>query len=347
MQLHEFDYHLPKELIAQTPLKERDQSKFLVLNRTTGELTHRRFFELPDLLDANTVLVLNESRVIPARLTFELGNGMAEILLIRALSHSRWECMVKPGAKFQVGDTIDLDEDLTVDIVDILSNGLRVIEFHCDDFDAYLKQKGQMPTPPYIKETLKDKERYQTIYSHTEGSVAAPTAGLHFTDRVFEALKQKGVQIEKVTLHVGLGTFQSVKTERIEDHPMHSEWFELKPEVAERLNAAKKADKRIVAVGTTSVRVLESCSTDDGFLQAQADDTNLYIYPGYHWKFVDGMITNFHVPKSSLMMLVSSLATPKDATDKMAGRDLILKAYEEAKKQGYRFFSFGDAMMIV
>jgi len=336
MNLTDFDYHLPKEFIAQKPLEKRDQSKLIVLDRKTGSWTHHQFLDLPEILDPNSVLVLNESRVIPARLKFKLGNGQAEILLIKPLSEDVWECMVRPGPKFDAETEIRVDEDLSLFVENITPHGLRTIEFKCDDFDKYLKAHGQTPLPPYIKEQIDDPERYQTIYAKTEGSVAAPTAGFHFTDKVFKDLKEKGIQTEFITLHVGLGTFQPVKTEEIEEHKMHSEWFELDEETAKHLNQAKKEGRKIVAVGTTSVRVLESCTDENGNLKPQAGETDIFIYPGYQWKFVDELITNFHVPKSTLLMLVSSFAD----------RELILEAYEEAKEKNYRFFSFGDAMYI-
>jgi len=336
MNLADFDYHLPKEFIAQKPLPIRDQSKLMVLGRETESISHHQFFELPEVLDKDSVLVFNESRVIPARLQFELGNGKAEILLIKPIHEGIWECMVRPGPKFIPDTEIEVDEELRLSVKDITAHGLRTIEFKCDNFDKYLKAHGQTPLPPYIKEKLDDPERYQTIYAKTEGSVAAPTAGFHFTDEVFKGLNEKGIQTEFVTLHVGLGTFQPVKTEEIEDHKMHSEWFELPDDVAKRLNEAKKTGKKIIAVGTTAIRVLESCSDDNGQLKSQINETDIFIYPGYKWKFVDQMITNFHVPKSTLLMLVSSFAS----------REFILKAYEEAKEEKYRFFSFGDSMYI-
>ena len=336
MNLADFDYHLPKEFIAQKPLKERDQSKLMVLDLATKSISNHQFFELPDLLDPNSVLVFNESRVIPARLKFELGNGHVEILLIKPTAESTWECMVRPGSKFEPGTKIEVDEELEFIVKDITPHGLRTIEFKCSDFDKYLKDHGQTPLPPYIKEPIDDPERYQTIYAKTEGSVAAPTAGFHFTDNIFRKLKEKGIQTEFTTLHVGLGTFQPVKTETIENHKMHSEWFELDEEVAKRLNEAKQVGKKIVAVGTTAIRVLESCTNNNGELQPQSGETNIFIYPGYQWKFVDEMITNFHVPRSTLLMLVSSFA----------GREFILKSYEEAKDKSYRFFSFGDSTYI-
>ena len=339
MNLSDFDYNLPDELIAQEPLIDRDQSKLMVLNRKNESIDHHRFFELPELLDSNSVLVFNESRVIPARLKFKIGDVDAEILLIKSLDENNWECMIKPGKKFKSGADVQIDSKCSLHVKDILDNGLRTIQFHCDDFKGYLKEYGHTPTPPYVKDYQGDSERYQTVYSKTEGSVAAPTAGFHFTDKVLSELREKGIQTEFVTLHVGLGTFQPVKTDDVTDHQMHSEWFELTEEVADRLNQAKQAGKKIIAVGTTSVRVLESCAEGaigQSRLQAQSGETDIFIYPGYQWKFVDQLITNFHVPKSTLLMLISSFAN----------RDFVLKAYEEAKNKRYRFFSFGDSMMI-
>lgn len=338
MNLSDFDYELPKELIAQKPLELRDHSKLMCLDRSTQSIEHHQFFELPELMDANSVLVFNESKVIPARIKFALGNGKGEILLIKQVSDEDeiWECMVKPGAKLTEGAELKIDPQLSFKIEGVLDNGLRRIRFHTDHFAQWLVENGHTPTPPYVKEELEDSNKYQTVYAKTEGSVAAPTAGFHFTDKVFEDLKAKGIQTEFVTLHVGLGTFQPVKTERINQHQMHSEWFELDPETAQRLNEAKYAGKKIVAVGTTSVRVLESAASKEGYLEPQSGETDIFIYPGYKWKIVDQLITNFHVPKSTLLMLVSSFAN----------RDFILEAYETAKQEQYRFFSFGDSMWI-
>ncbi len=336
MNLSEFDYELPKSFIAQKPLQKRDHSKLMVLNRDKRSISHHQFFELPELLDSNSVLVFNQSKVIPARLSFKLGNGKGEILLIKALSEKTWECMVRPGPKFKAGNEIEIDPQLSLSIKSITTHGLRVIEFNVDDLNAYLKQNGQTPLPPYVKEKIEDSNRYQTIYAKTEGSVAAPTAGFHFTEDVFKNLKEKGIETAFVTLHVGLGTFQPVKTEKIEEHQMHSEYYELSEETAKQLNTAKKAGKKIIAVGTTSVRVLETAANEDGKLVAGSGETDIFIRPGYRWKFIDGLITNFHVPKSTLLMLVSALA----------GKEFILEAYETAKENNYRFFSFGDSMFI-
>ncbi|MBN2087041.1 tRNA preQ1(34) S-adenosylmethionine ribosyltransferase-isomerase QueA [Candidatus Peregrinibacteria bacterium] len=337
MQLSDFDYSLPKKFIAQKPLEKRDQSKLMVLNRKKKLISHHQFFELPDLLDKNTILVFNESKVIPARLKFKIGEGKAEILLIKSISENIWECMVKPGPKFIPQSYIKIDSELSCNIESITPNGLRIIKFHCDNFKEYLKKHGHTPLPPYIKEDIDNPDKYQTIYAKNEGSVAAPTAGFHFTDNLFNRLKEKGIQKEFINLHVGMGTFQPVKTDKIEDHKMHSEFFELSEDTTKRLNEAKNNGKKIIAVGTTSIRVLESCSNEKGELIAKTGETDIFIYPGYKWKYIDGIITNFHVPKSTLLMLISSFAS----------REFILNAYEEAKLKNYRFFSFGDSMLII
>lgn len=336
MQLSEFDYHLPKSFIAQKPLKKRDESKLMVLDRAKKHWEHHQFFDLPELLEPGSVLVLNESKVIPARLQFKLGNGKAEILLIKPVAANLWECMVKPGPKFQPGTRLKISDELDAKVIKTTEHGLRVIEFSGIELEKYLDQHGQTPLPPYIKETLENPNQYQTIYAKHKGSVAAPTAGFHFTERTFQDLKKRGIETAFITLHVGPGTFQPVKTENIEDHKMHSEWFSLTPDIARKLNQAKQEGRKIVAVGTTAVRVLESSTDESGYISPYEGETDIFIYPGYKWKVVDSMITNFHVPKSTLLMLVSAFA----------GRELILEAYEEAKRQNYRFFSFGDSMLI-
>lgn len=337
MNLSDFDYHLPKELIAQKPLENRDEAKLMVLDRAERSIKHHQFFELPELLDKDTALVFNESKVIPARIKFKMDKTNAEILLVKPVRDDTWECMARPGHKFRPKTKGTVNSELNFNVKDVTPHGLKVIKFDCDDFSGWLKKRGHTPTPPYIKDYAGPAERYQTVYAKTEGSVAAPTAGFHFTERVFEKLKAKGIQTEFVTLHVGLGTFQPVKTDDITEHKIHSEWFSLSDDTAERLNKAKAEGKKICAVGTTSVRVLESCCGDDGCLAPRSGETDIFIYPGYKWKFIDHLITNFHVPKSTLLMLMSAFAPP----------DFIFRAYEEAKKEGYRFFSFGDSMMIV
>ncbi|MBI5412713.1 tRNA preQ1(34) S-adenosylmethionine ribosyltransferase-isomerase QueA [Candidatus Peregrinibacteria bacterium] len=338
MHLSDFNYFLPKELIAQTPIPERDRSRLMLLERATGATSNHEFFELPELLPLNSVLVMNDSRVLRARLRFKIGMTKAELLLVKLVGDDRWECMVRPEEKLQPGVTIAIDNQLSFTVRSIEPHyGLRVIEFHCKDLDAYLEAHGEMPIPPYIKTVLKEPERYQTVYSKHKGSVAAPTAGLHFTDRVFEALKQRGIETVFTTLHVGLGTFQPVKAQTIEEHAMHSEWFTLSEEAASQLNAAKASGHPIVAVGTTAVRVLETCADENGVLHPQTSETRIFIYPGYRFKFVDQLVTNFHLPKSTLLMLVSAFA----------GREATLRAYQEATDKKYRFFSFGDAMLIL
>lgn len=364
MLLSDFDYQLPQDRIAQTPLEPRDHSKLMRLNRSDQSISHHHFYDLADLLTDQDVLVFNHSRVIPARLSFELKGKSAEILLLKPLADGKWEALVRPGKWFRAGDSIKVNNQLTVHVKRVTDSGERILDFECEDFDDYMKQKGEMPTPPYIQEKLKDPERYQTVYAKPEGSVAAPTAGLHFTPELLEKLKQKEVQQEFVTLNVGLGTFQPVKTDDPLEHKMHHEWFHLDEETAQRLNQAKADGKRIIAVGTTSVRVLESCSGGSNELEPQSGETNLFIYPGYQWKFVDSLITNFHVPKSTLLMLVSSFAEQNPlirhsessnkledeeslvAKPQLSGRDFILKAYQEAIDEEYRFFSFGDSMWI-
>lgn len=336
MQLSDFDYNLPKEFIAQSPLKERDHSKLMMLSRHERSWQHHQFFELPELIDPGSVLVFNESKVIPARLRFSLGNGQAEILLIKPITSNRWECMVRPGLKFQPNTDIKVSPELYIRVLDITTHGLRIIEFETADLNGYLKEHGQTPLPPYIKESIDDPDRYQTIYARAEGSVAAPTAGFHFTEKVFKELKEREIESRFITLHVGLGTFQPVKTEEIELHRMHSETFELDDKTAHALNQAKKEGRKIIAVGTTTVRVLESCTNKSGQLEGKTGETDIFIFPGYQWKFVDELITNFHVPKSTLLMLVSAFAD----------REFIMDAYKEAKSKKYRFFSFGDAMYI-
>ncbi len=300
---------------------------------------------------------MNHSRVLPARLEFELKGKTAEILLLRPLSEGGWEALVRPGKYFKAGASFALSSKMRVSVLSVNDSGTRILEFEGEDFRAYLKAKGQMPTPPYIRQKLEDPERYQTVYAQREGSAAAPTAGLHFTVDLMEKLKKKGVQMEFVTLNVGLGTFQPMKTQNPLEHKMHHEWFNLEEATAKRLNQAKAEGRRIIAVGTTSVRVLESCANDSGILEARSGETDIFIYPGYRWKFVNGLITNFHVPKSTLLMLASSFADschPASAAadeefpigPRLSGREFILKAYQEAIEKEYRFFSFGDAMLI-
>ena len=339
MKTHDFYYDLPQELIAQTPLEQRDASRLMVLNRQTGEISHRHFHDILDYLNPGDCLVMNDSRVLPARL---LGHrptgGMAEVLLLRDLGNKCWECLVKPGRKLQPGSTVIFgDGELTATVRDVQEDGNRVVEFHYEGiFLEILERLGKMPLPPYIKAELADQERYQTVYSREVGSAAAPTAGLHFTKELLEEIRAKGVKTAFVTLHVGLGTFRPVKAEEITEHHMHSELCMMSAETADILNETRKNGGRIVCVGTTSCRTLESLVGEDGTFCAASRWTDIFIYPGYRFRAMDALITNFHLPESTLVMLVSAFA----------GRENVLHAYEEAVKERYRFFSFGDAMFI-
>lgn len=339
MKTHDFYYDLPQELIAQTPLEQRDASRLMVLNRQTGEISHRHFHDILDYLNPGDCLVMNDSRVLPARL---LGHrptgGMAEVLLLRDLGNKCWECLVKPGRKLQSGSTVIFgDGELTATVRDVQEDGNRVVEFHYEGiFLEILERLGKMPLPPYIKAELADQERYQTVYSREVGSAAAPTAGLHFTKELLEEIRAKGVKTAFVTLHVGLGTFRPVKAEEITEHHMHSELCMMSAETADILNETRKNGGRIVCVGTTSCRTLESLVGEDGTFCAASRWTDIFIYPGYRFRAMDALITNFHLPESTLVMLVSAFA----------GREHVLHAYEEAVKERYRFFSFGDAMFI-
>ena len=339
MKTQDFWYDLPEELIAQTPLQQRDASRLLVLDRNTGAVEHRHFFDILDYLKPGDCLVMNDSRVLPARL---LGNrptgGAVELLLLKDLGDKKWECLAKPGRKLQAGQAVIFgDGKLTATITDVLPDGNRVAEFHYDGiFLEVLEQLGKMPLPPYIKAELQDQERYQTVYSREVGSAAAPTAGLHFTKELLKTAEEKGIKTAFVTLHVGLGTFRPVKAEEITDHHMHSELCMISAETAEILNQTRKNGGRIICVGTTSCRTLESLVDDDGTFREKSKWTEIFIYPGYEFKAMDGLITNFHLPESTLVMLVSAFA----------GRENVLSAYEQAVEQRYRFFSFGDAMFI-
>ncbi|MFH1546812.1 MAG: tRNA preQ1(34) S-adenosylmethionine ribosyltransferase-isomerase QueA [Patescibacteria group bacterium] len=341
MKTADFDYSLPKKFIAQKPASPRDSSKLLVYSREDGKILHKKFSDLPDLLQPGDVLVLNESKVIPARLATREGR---EVFLAREITPKVWECLVRGGKHFQVGSTFKIGKNprsesrasFTGEVLKILADGERVIRFHSKNFTKDLEKFGATPLPPYIHSPAKKVPQYQTIYAKKSGSVAAPTAGLHFTPRVFAKLKKRGVVVEKVTLHVGLGTFAPVKAEKIEDHDMHSEFFTLSEGVASRLNQHKKEGRRIIAVGSTSCRVLESCADARGKLHAKSDETDIFIFPGCKFKFIDAMLTNFHLPKSTLIMLVAAFI----------GREKILAIYETAKSENYRFFSFGDAMFL-
>ena len=332
-------YDLPEERIAQTPVEPRDHSRLMVLHRDTDQIEHRHFYDVIDYLNPGDVLVINETRVIPARLFGErAGGGACEVLLLRQLGPKRWETLVKPGKKLKPGAEITFGGgQLRARIAETTDVGGRIVDFDCDGtFEAALDELGEMPLPPYIHERLEDKERYQTVYAKQEGSAAAPTAGLHFTPELLNRIREKGVDVVPVLLHVGLGTFRPVKTENVEEHEMHSEYFEVTAEAAARINAARERGGRVVAVGTTSVRTLESAA-ENGVLLPRRGETSIFIKPGYRFQMVDALITNFHLPGSTLVMLVSALYD----------REKILAAYEEAVRDGYRFFSFGDAMLIL
>ena len=339
MKTHDFWYDLPEELIAQTPLERRDGSRLMVLNRETGEVQHKHFYDVIDYLNPGDCLVMNDSRVLPARLMgHRPTGGVVEVLLLRDLGNKRWECLCKPGRKMQVGSEVIFgDGELTAVVREVREDGNRVVEFRFEGiFLEVLERLGKMPLPPYIKEELQDQERYQTVYSREVGSAAAPTAGLHFTKELLEKIREKGVNEAFVTLHVGLGTFRPVKAEEVTDHHMHSELCMMTAETANMLNETKRNGGRIICVGTTSCRTLESLVNDDGTFEAKSGWTDIFIYPGYTFKAMDALVTNFHLPESTLVMLVSAFA----------GREHVLNAYEEAVKQRYRFFSFGDAMFI-
>ena len=340
MKTRDFWYDLPEELIAQTPLENRDTSRLLVLDRATGDVKHQHFYDIVDYLNPGDCLVMNDSRVLPARLLGHRPTGGAvELLLLRDLGDKRWECLAKPGRKLQAGqDVIFGNGELTATVVEVLDDGNRVVEFHYEGiFLEVLERLGKMPLPPYIKAELQDQERYQTVYSKTVGSAAAPTAGLHFTKDLLEKIRAKGVTTAFVTLHVGLGTFRPVKAEEIAEHHMHSELCMISAETAKILNETKAKGGRVICVGTTSCRTLESLVNDDGTFEERSKWTEIFIYPGYEFKAMDGLITNFHLPESTLVMLVSAFA----------GRENILNAYQIAVEERYRFFSFGDAMTIL
>ncbi|MCJ7836167.1 tRNA preQ1(34) S-adenosylmethionine ribosyltransferase-isomerase QueA [Cuneatibacter sp. NSJ-177] len=340
MDINDFDYDLPEELIAQDPIEDRSSSRLLVLDKETGAIRHEIFRDILDELNPGDCLVINNTKVIPARLmgVKEETGAAIEVLLLKRLENDTWETLVKPGKKARPGTVISFGDGLLKGtVVDVLEEGNRKIQFSYQGiFEEILDQLGQMPLPPYITHTLKDKNRYQTVYAKYDGSAAAPTAGLHFTQDLLQKIREKGVEIAEVTLHVGLGTFRPVKVEKVEEHHMHSELYIVDEETAEKVNKARRNGGRIVAVGTTSCRTLESASTEDGVLHPGSGWTDIFIYPGYQFKMIDALITNFHLPKSTLVMLVSALA----------GREHILAAYEEAVKERYRFFSFGDAMYI-
>lgn len=339
MNKSDFDFYLPEELIAQTPLEKRDTSRLLHLDKQTGEIEHRHFYDIKQYLHEGDCLVLNDSRVLPARLIgARPTGGTVELVLLKDLGDNRWECLSRPGRKTKPGQELVFGNgELTAVVEEVTLGGNRIVKFSYEGiFLEILERLGKMPLPPYIKEELQDSERYQTVYSKELGSAAAPTAGLHFTKELLAEIADMGVKICYVTLHVGLGTFRPVKADKIEDHEMHSEFCIVPDETAETVNAVMRAGGRVIAVGTTSCRTLESFTTEDGTLQATSGWTNIFIYPGYKFKCIDALITNFHLPESTLIMLVSALA----------GRENILNAYNTAVKERYRFFSFGDAMMI-
>lgn len=340
MRVSDFSFELPEELIAQVPLENRDESRLMVVDQSTGELEHRKFKDIIEYLKSGDCLVLNNTRVIPARLIGEKQgtNAKIEFLLLKRIDERRWEALVKPGKRLKEGAKVSFGNgELTGIVREIKENGNRVVEFEYEGiFETVLDKLGQMPLPPYIKEKLEDKERYQTVYSKASGSAAAPTAGLHFTNKLLDDIKAKGVNVVFLTLHVGLGTFRPVKVENIEEHDMHSEYYELSAEGAEIINKTKEKGGRIIAVGTTSSRTLETIANEQGLVKEQSGWTDIFIYPGYKFKIVDGLITNFHLPESTLIMLVSALA----------GRKNIMRAYMEAVDNRYRFFSFGDAMFL-
>lgn len=339
MKTSDFYFDLPPELIAQTPLERRDASRLLALDKTTGETRHLHFYDLPSLLRCGDCLVLNDSRVLPARLIGKrAGGGACEVLLLIDRGDKVWECLVRPGKKLRTGAKVTFgDGELAAEIVGEGADGNRLVRFDYEGiFLETLERLGRMPLPPYIKAELEDGERYQTVYSKVVGSAAAPTAGLHFTRPLLEQIQAMGVKVCYVTLHVGLGTFRPVKVEDVTEHHMHSEHYFIEPAEAEKINRAKKAGGRIICVGTTSCRTIESAADGDGVLRAAEENTEIFIYPGYRFQIMDELITNFHLPESTLLMLVSALA----------GKEFVLRAYEEAVREGYRFFSFGDAMYI-
>lgn len=340
MNVKDFDYELPEELIAQDPLEDRSSSRLMILDRETGEIRHTVFKSIIDELQAGDCLVINNTKVIPARLfgIKEETGASIEVLLLKRKEDNIWETLVRPGKKAKPGTVLSFGDGLLKGtVVEVVEEGNRLIQFSYEGiFEEILDRLGQMPLPPYITHPLKDKNRYQTVYAKYDGSAAAPTAGLHFTRELLEQIRAKGVEIASVTLHVGLGTFRPVKVENVQEHHMHSEFFRIEEKEAEKINRAKREGRRVISVGTTSCRTLESAADEQGFVAAKSGWTDIFIYPGYRFKCIDALITNFHLPQSTLLMLVSALA----------GREHVLAAYEEAVKERYRFFSFGDAMFI-
>lgn len=343
MKTSDFNYELPERLIAQHPMEKRDESRLMVLNRETKQIENKIFKDVLEYLNPGDCLVINNTKVIPARLYGKIvgkeSEKLVEILILKQLENDNWEAMVRPGKKIKPGVKIEFGNGiLMADVLKILENGNRIVHFEYEGiFNEILDKIGLMPLPPYITEKLKEKDRYQTVYAEHEGSAAAPTAGLHFTKELLQEIRDKGIEIADVTLHVGIGTFRPVKVENIEEHKMHVEHFYIKQEDADKINKAKQNGNKIIAVGTTSCRVLESVADENGKLRETEGDTDIFIYPGYKFKCVDRLITNFHLPESTLLMLVSALAS----------REFILEAYNKAVKEEYRFFSFGDAMMIL
>lgn len=339
MNINDYNYELDEKYIAQTPIKNRSESKLMVLNKLTGEIEHTRFYNIKNYLHSGDVLVINDTKVLPARIIGKKQDTGAniEVLLLKNIENDIWECLARPGKRLHIGTTIEFNDNLKCIVKEKMEDGIIRVEFaYKGIFLEIIEKLGLMPLPPYIHESLKEQDRYQTVYAKYLGSAAAPTAGLHFTKELLEELKKMGVIICNVTLHVGLGTFRPVEVENIKDHHMHSEYYEMTKETANILNLAKKENRKIYAVGTTSTRVLETVKTKYGEFKECSGNTDIFIYPGYEFKAIDGLITNFHLPKSTLLMLVSALSK----------KEFILKAYETAKKENYRFFSFGDAMLI-
>ena len=346
MKVSEFYYDLPKELIAQDPLEKRDNSKLLIIDKKTGNLTHKHFYDVIDYLNPGDALVLNESKVIPARLIGNLNDSdkICEIFLLKRIDANTWECLVKPGKKLRIGAKVNFEGGLlSAEIVDIKNDGNRIVRFIFDGiFEEVLDKVGKVPLPPYITHELKDKNRYQTVYAKYEGSVAAPTAGLHFTDELLDKIKNKGINIAKLTLHVSLGTFRPVQVDTLEEHIMHSEFVEIPESAANIINNAKDNNQKVICVGTTSCRSIESFAEFDNNknayrLRPTSGDTDIFIYPGYKFKMMDALITNFHLPESTLVMLVSAFSS----------KDIVFNAYKEAIENKYRFFSFGDACLFI
>lgn len=340
MKTSDFDYYLPEELIAQTPVYPRDTSRMLVFDRAKDSVDHKHFYDILDYLKEGDVLVRNNTKVLPARMFAYTPNGAkVEVLLLKRFNLNEWEVLVKPGKKARVGAKLTFNQELSLEVLSTVEEtGSRIVRFEFNGvFEDVISRIGEMPLPPYITKKLEDQSRYQTVYAKTQGSAAAPTAGLHFTDELIQKIKDKGVEIVDVLLHVGLGTFRPVKVDDVTTHHMHSEYYEISKESAEAINKAKREGRRIIAVGTTSVRTLESASDNDGFVKEVKGDTEIFIYPPYKFKCVDALITNFHLPKSTLLMLVSSLST----------RERILEIYNQAVQEKYRFFSFGDCMFVL